>query len=303
MDEYGPRMMAHAGLFQTIELSQYWTADMGFDRAQTLVDGNPVDSFDPDRAPASGTDGNDYTAISGGLGYQDASWQWTNRVEYRHAVNDDKWNLLSGFQHRLDEINTVAGRALHFDQKFRSGDILRSSELDFSYVRRPLSESWFWLNRSRVVYDEQRDGFGSRYGHRLINNTHLNFVAQERHQVSLQYGARYVGDTIDSQRFTGYTDLIGGEYRYDITPRWDVGVRGSTLASYNSNVRMNSFGLMAGYSPIRDVWISLGYNFRGFYDDDFSGAQGRVQGIVLDFRIKFDQSSAKRFGNSVTETE
>ncbi|MCC1496381.1 OmpA family protein [Alcanivorax sp. 1008] len=303
MDEYGPRMMAHAGLFQTIELSQYWTADIGFDRAQTLVDGNPVDSFDPDRAPASGTDGNDYTAISGGLGYQDASWQWTNRVEYRHAVNDDKWNLLSGFQHRLDETNTVAGRALHFDQKFRTGDILRSSELDFSYVRRPLSESWFWLNRSRVVYDEQRDAFGSRYGHRLINNTHLNFVAQERHQVSLQYGARYVGDTIDSQRFTGYTDLIGGEYRYDITPRWDVGVRGSTLASYNSNVRMNSFGLMAGYSPIRDVWISLGYNFRGFYDDDFSGAQGRVQGIVLDFRIKFDQSSAKRFKNSVTETE
>ena len=303
MDEYGPRLMAHAGLFQTIELSSQWTADVGFDRAQTLTDGNPVDAFDPDRPPASGTDGNDYTAVSGGIGYQDASWQWTNRVEYRHADSDDKWNLLSGFQHRLDETNTIAGRALHFDQKFRTGDILRSSELDFSYVRRPLSESWFWLNRSRLVYDEQRDGFGSRFGHRLINNTHLNFVAQERHQLSLQYGARYVGDTIDSARFKGYTDLIGGEYRYDITERWDIGVRGSTLASYNSGVRMNSFGVMAGYSPIRDVWISLGYNFRGFYDDDFSGAQGRVQGIVLDFRIKFDQSSAKRFRNSVTETE
>lgn len=298
MDEYGPRLMAHAGLFQTIELSQHWSADVGFDRAQTLSDGNPVDQFDPDRAPASGTNNNDYTAVSGGLGYRDASWQWTNRIEYRHADSDDKWNLLSGFQHRLDETDTIAGRALYFDQKFRGGDILRSSELDFSYARRPLSESWFWLNRSRVVYDEQRDNFGSRYGHRLINNTHVNFVAQERHQLSLQYGARYVGDTIDSTRFTGYTDLIGGEYRYDITRRWDVGVRGSTLASYNSNVRMNSFGVMAGFSPIQDVWISLGYNFRGFYDDDFSGAQGRVQGVVLDFRIKFDQGSARRLSET-----
>jgi uncharacterized repeat protein (TIGR01451 family) len=298
MDEYGPRLMAHAGLFQTIELSQHWSADVGFDRAQTLTDGNPVDQFDPDRAPASGTNSNDYTAVSGGLGYRDASWQWTNRIEYRHADSDDKWNLLSGFQHRLDETDTIAGRALHFDQTFRGGDTLRSSELDFSYVRRPLSESWFWLNRSRIVYDEQQDSFGSRYGHRLINNTHVNFVAQERHQLSLQYGARYVGDTIDSARFSGYTDLIGGEYRYDITRRWDVGVRGSTLASYNSNVRMNSVGVMAGFSPIQDVWISLGYNFRGFYDDDFSGAQGRVQGIVLDFRIKFDQASARRLSEA-----
>ncbi|MFN3713053.1 MAG: OmpA family protein [Alcanivoracaceae bacterium] len=303
MDEFGPRMMAHAGLFQNIELNQHWSADVGFDRAQTLTSGTTTDAFDPTRQPASGTNGNDYTALSGGLGYRNANWQWTNRAEYRHSDNDDKWNLLSGFQHRLDETDTIAGRALHFDQQFRSGDILRSSELDFSYVRRPLSESWFWLNRSRIIYDEKRDSFGSIYGHRLINNTHLNFVAQERHQLSVQYGARYVGETIDSARFKGYSDLIGSEYRYDITERWDVGLRGSTLASYNSDIRMNSFGIMAGYSPVRDVWISLGYNFRGFYDNDFSGAEGRVQGIVLDFRIKFDQDSARRVRNSVMETE
>lgn len=305
MDEYGPRMMAHAGLFQNIDLNQNWRADVGFDRAQTLVDSNRIqpESFDPRRPPASGTSGDDYTAISGGIGYRDGNWQWTNRVEYRHADTDDKWNLMSGFQHRLDETDTVAGRVLHFDQEFASGEVSRSSELDFSYVRRPLSASWFWLNRTRLIYDELRDTFGSQFGHRLVNNTHVNFVTQERHQLSLQYGARYVGDTIDGTRFSGYSDLVGGEYRYDLTEHWDIGVRGSTLASYHSNVRMNAIGVMAGFSPAKNIWISLGYNFRGFYDNDFSGAEGRVQGVVLDFRIKFDQDSAPQLWNRTSEVD
>lgn len=305
MDEYGPRMMAHAGLIQNIELNQHWRADLGFDRAQTLQDNNAAqaDSFDPRRPAASGTNGDDYTALSAGIGYRDADWQWTNRAEYRHADTDEKWNLMSGFQHRLDETDTIAGRVLHFDQTFSSGDISRSSEVDFSYVRRPLSASWFWLNRTRLVYDELRDALGSQFGHRLVNNTHVNFVAQERHQLSLQYGARYVGDTIDGARFSGYSDLIGGEYRYDITEHWDVGVRGSTLASYHSDIRMNAIGIMAGFSPAKNIWISLGYNFRGFYDNDFSGAEGRVQGVVLDFRIKFDQDSAPQLWNSTNEVD
>lgn len=293
MDEYGPRMMAHAGLFQTIELTSQWTADVGFDRAQTLTDGPTVDGFDPRRAPASGTATSDYTAVSGGIGYRDAAWQWTNRVEFRQAETDDKWNLLSGFQHRLDATDTLAGRVLHFDQQFRNGDILRSSELDVSWARRPLYDGIIWLNRSRIVYDEQRTAAASLFGHRLINNTHMNFVHADRHQLSFQYSARYVGETIDATRYTGYTDLVAAEYRFDLTERWDIGSRGSSMNSYNSDIRSNAIGVMVGFSPVRDIWLSLGYNFRGFYDADFNGAEGRVQGIVLDFRIKFDQGSVR----------
>ena len=294
-DEYGPRVMAHAGLFQTVDLSSQWRADLGLDRAQTLTDGVVPDTFDPRRDPASGTAANDYTAVSAGLGYRDAAWEWTQRAEYRQSDLDEKWNLLSGFRYRLNNADSLAGRILHFDQQFRAGGLARSSELDVSYARRPLSDSWFWLNRTRLVRDETRDDTVHLYGHRIINNTHVNTVMAQRHQLSTQYGARYVADTIDNTRYTGYSDLIGLEYRYDITERWDIGARGSRLHSWQSDVTQHAWGVMAGYSPIRDVWISLGYNFRGFYDRDFAGAEGRVEGIVLDFRIKFDQTSARRF--------
>lgn len=297
-DEYGPRVMAHAGLFQTVDLSSQWRADFGLDRAQTLTDNVVPDTFDPRRDPASGTVANDYTAVSAGLGYRDAAWEWTQRAEYRYSDLDEKWNLLSGFRYRLNDADSLAGRILHFDQQFRAGGLARSSELDVSYARRPLSDSWFWLNRTRLVRDETRDDSVHLYGHRIVNNTHVNLVFVQRHQMSTQYGARYVADTIDNTRFTGYSDLIGLEYRYDITERWDIGTRGSRLHSWQSDVTQHAWGVMAGYSPIRDVWISLGYNFRGFYDRDFTGAEGRVEGIVLDFRIKFDQTSARRISGA-----
>ena len=295
MDEFGPRLQAHAGLFQTIDLTPQWSMDFGFDRAQTLTDSAVVnETFDPRRPAANGSFDDDYTALSVGAGYRTAEWQWTNRAEYRIADAGDKWNLLSGFSHRVNDADTLAGRVLHFDEKFRSGDENSSTELDVSYARRPLSASWFWLNRSRLIYDEQRNSLGSLFGYRAINNSHFNFVHQTRHQLSLQYSFRYIGESIDGDSFNGFSDLIGAEYRYDITRRWDIGVRGSTLASYNSNIRTNTAGVMVGFSPIQDIWLSLGYNFIGFYDEDFDGAEGRVQGVVLDFRIKFDQHSAKK---------
>lgn len=301
-DEYGPRLLAHAGVFQTVQISDQWSADFGFDRSQTLSDGSSnAETFDDRRGLANGTRNDDYTAVYAGTGYRNAQWQWTNRIEFRHADTDDKWTAMSGFQQRLDDTDTMAGRFLHFDQKMQSGSDSRSTEFDFSYSRRPLNESWFWLNRTRLVFDALDDTLGTQHGRRIVNNTHLNNVFGHRHQLSLQYGARYVHDTIDEQRFTGYTDLIGAEYRFDITSQWDIGVRGSTLASYNSNVRYSSFGIMAGYSPIKDIWISLGYNFKGFYDQDFDGAESRVSGVVLDFRIKFDQNSVRGIAGTQQE--
>lgn len=298
-NEYGPRTVAHAGLFQTIEINGHWSADFGLDRSETIRGQSPQENiFDPTKPLSSGSIDDDYTAVSAGVGYRDAVWQWTNRAEYRHGNEADKYNYLTGLSKKLNDTDTLLARFLHFDQRYDNGNVSRSSEVDLSYVRRPLNDSWYLLNRTSFIYDEdierQSDAPYSLKGHRWVNNTVANWTWRERHQLSAQYGARYVLDTIDQERYSGYSDLIGGEYRYDITQRFDIGVRGSTLASWNSRLRKNSVGVMAGYSPMHNVWLSLGYNFIGFYDRDFVGANARMEGVVLDFRIKFDQNSVRR---------
>jgi uncharacterized repeat protein (TIGR01451 family) len=109
-DAYGPRVFSHGGLYQTLQLNSQWSADLGFDRAQTLSDGTSPPTFDDRRPLASGTESQDYTAAAAGLGYRNGRWSLTNRVEFRHADTDDNFTLLSGFQHRLDNVNTIAGR-------------------------------------------------------------------------------------------------------------------------------------------------------------------------------------------------
>jgi hypothetical protein len=39
------------------------------------------------------------------------------------------------------------------------------------------------------------------------------------------------------------------------------------------------------------MWVSVGYNFVGFYDADFSASEFTSQGPVIRFRFKLDQSS------------
>lgn len=290
-DEYGPRVFSHAGLYQTLQLNSQWSADLGFDRAQTLSDGTSPPTFDDRRPLASGTESMDYTAAAAGLGYRDGEWSLTNRIEFRHADTDDKLTLLSGFQHRLDNVNTIAGRFYYYDRELATGEEEWESQLDFSVVHRPIGGDWFVLNRTQLIFDGRNDANGDLKGRRLVNNTAANYKPSERQQLALNYGARYVMETIDSERYSGYTDLIGGEYRYNLTTRWDIGARGSVLHSYHSDVMNYSSGVMVGFTPIKDVWLSLGYNFKGFYDADFSNAESRVKGVVLDFRIKFDQDS------------
>ena len=104
-------------------------------------------------------------------------------------------------------------------------------------------------------------------------------------------------ETIDGSEYSGYTDLIGLEGRYDLTKTWDVGLRGSILHSWNSNQLSYSAGPSLGYNVMENAWISVGYNVAGFTDKDFSAADYTAQGPFVKFRFKFDQKSVLEAAN------
>ncbi len=125
----------------------------------------------------------------------------------------------------------------------------------------------------------------------MVNNLNANVKPNRKLQISFQYGLKYVHNTIDDDAYIGYTDLMGLETRYDVTKRWDVGLHGSVLHSWNSDQIDYSAGLSLGYHVVENTWLSVGYNFLGFEDEDFSEAQFTAQGPFIKFRMKFDQQS------------
>ncbi len=86
---------------------------------------------------------------------------------------------------------------------------------------------------------------------------------------------------------------MGFETRYDLTKSWDIGLHGNALHARKLNQYDYRSGVSIGHSVAKNIWISLGYNFTGFRDQDFSSSNYTSKGVFLRFRMKFDQASVR----------
>jgi hypothetical protein len=126
---------------------------------------------------------------------------------------------------------------------------------------------------------------------KLINNFNANWMPKPGSQIALQYGAKYVLDSIESTAHKGFTDLIGLEARQDISEYLDIGLHASALRSWQTGARNYQLGMSVGLKLAKNSWLSVGYNLRGFVDPDFTDAAYRAHGLYLNLRVKFDQDT------------
>jgi uncharacterized repeat protein (TIGR01451 family) len=285
------RLYANLGLVQRWQINEFWQADVGLDRAQTLRSSStqPLNANVP---PASGSMTGDYTASSFGVNYNDKVWGANSRVERRVSSTDSKLNALFGVQHNLD-----AGRVLASGLGYLAtrSAISQSRNLDarLSYAARPWDSAWAWLDRLDYYDERIADLAGSRTGRRLVNNCNANWKGGDGTQVALQYGSKYVLDTIDGASYRGYTDLIGVELRHDLDRDWDAGAHASMLHSWQGGSQSYGLGTSLGYRFTDNAMVLVGYNVLGFSDRDFSGAAFRTRGFYVTLRMKVDQDTLR----------
>ena len=290
--ENGVRLFSTTGLKQSWQLSERWSVDGGLDRSQMLHDSGTY-SINENVPPASGSR-EDFTAVTLGAGYRQEKWSWTGRIEKRFADSEDKYGM---FVSANGEVRNGLGLAAGF-QMFRSSyqddQKKESSDLRLSLVYRPFDTPVIILDRLDLIQAKQQGGSAiDDNNRRFINNMVMNIVPAKGTQLSLQYASKYVLETIEQTDYRGYTDLIGVEGRHDITKKWDIGLRGMLLHSWSISQEKYGAGASVGYNAARNIWISLGYNFTGFKDRDFSQADFTSTGPFITMRLKFDQVSIR----------
>ncbi len=278
----GTRLFAVHGLNQEINLDENWQISFGYDQAQDLQN-----SINDQTQVLSNSE--DFYALSTGWGYRSPTWQWTNRIEYRESDLNRKWNGITGLYRPIG-----LGLAMGVNGEYRL-DNGQDSETEFKQVEfniglRPLEFGLAWLNQSKYIEEDQTNTSGTLTSIRLLNNTHLNMRWNDT-QVSLQYGLKYVDETIDAIDYSGVIDLIGTQIRHHITKRWDWGVQAQRLYDYELDSSRHSLGLSIGLIPAENTWVSFGYNFAGFDDSDFDEAGYSAHGIYLKIRVKADQNN------------
>lgn len=295
--ENGSRVFANLGLTQSWQLTERWQLDGSLDRSQSVrTEGAPP--LNVNVPPASGSR-DDFTAVSLGAAYKDQSWTWNGRVEWRTSNQDDKWTVASGLMVEPQPGIALSNRIRLHKTDVKLGDDTTEGEVRFGLAWRPVKGRWIFLDRLDLRFKEQEGDDLGFDEWRIVNNLNANWKINRRAQLALQYGAKYVMEETEGERFSGYTDLIGVEGRFDLTERWDIGLRTSLLHSWNDSQIQGSSGISLGCNLVKNAWVSLGYNFLGFQDADFSRADFTAQGPFLRFRFKFDQNSVREALNGL----
>ena len=298
--ENGERLFATTGLLQQWRLNDEWLIDAGFDRVQTLKQEGELEDpgsllFNPGVPPASGSFNEDFTAMYTGFGYRRDDWDISSRLEYHHGDEADKWNLLFGANRQLSEGRVVSASMSAYTEESDSGDTQDNTDLRLGLAWRPRQSDWSLLNRTDLLFETRDNAAFDTRSRKWVNNANANYKPPGPHQVSLQLGIKYVVDSIDDQEYSGFTTLVGAEYRYDFARRWDLGIHASALNSFEAGNMQYSSGISIGHNLFQDTWISVGYNVVGFDDDDFVAAEYTARGPFVKLRVKFDQYTARRF--------
>lgn len=292
--ENGPRLFATLGVGQGWQATEDLLFDFGVDRVQTIRSpGNPL--FNPNVPPASGSAGatGDFTAYYVGATWRQEDWTVNGRVETLSGDTEDRLGFTAGAYRAQGEKMGLAFRLTYRDSEFLSGDFSTEAVMSFGFAWRPTNPAFIWLDRVDLVYDDDFTALGgASTSYKLINNLNLNHRPDSRWETSYQYAFKYQRAEFGTE-FTSFTDLIGVDSRYDLNSKWDVGGQVYALHSWSADTYEYTAGLSVGHSFAKNVWLSIGYNFAGFEDEDFAQARYTAQGPYIQFRVKFDQDTWK----------
>ncbi len=290
--EYGPRSFANFGLAQGFQLTDRFALDVGIDQSHT-VSGPGVAPLIPGRPLASGSLTDDYFASYVGALYRSALWTATSRAEWRSSDREDRLVLSGGLYREPVRGHEFALSVRAMQSDFPAGADTTAADTQFAWAFRPVESRWIVLDRLDLRYERQGEGAQGVEAARLINNLNTSWQLDDRTQLGLQWGLRYVRSSFDGERYDGLSDLYGIDLRRDLTARLDIGVHGTALNSWESSVHDYSLGVDLGITVARNVWVSIGYNVQGFEDEDYAASRYTASGPFIKLRMKADQDSFK----------
>lgn len=314
--EYGPRTFAAFGLSQSLVLDKHWSVDFTLDSNKTLGGIDPARVLNPLHPVASGgfvgSGGitEDFTAVTAGATYRAGRWSLTGRAEYRHGETEDRWGFTAAALRQIGEGSAAGGALNWFTAKGPGGQETRTANLQLSWAHRPSGSAWSWLDKLELRDDRVVGAVaglrgplgtpltvsGDARSRRIVNSLSVDYSPSARTELSLFWGSRYVSDRVGADDIGGWSNVVGGDLRFDLSDTIDVGVAGTVRAGLGGRSVAWSAGPSVGVKPFANGRLSVGWNVAGFHDRDFDDSRYTRSGPYVTMRFKFDQLSLQSLG-------
>jgi hypothetical protein len=121
-------------------------------------------------------------------------------------------------------------------------------------------------------------------------------VWHENGEYTLFWGVRYSSDRFGADDVSGWSTVLGADWRYDISEHVGIGASGNARIGTNGAALAYAAGPQVVVTPMANSNLVLGYNFAGYHDRDFEESRYSREGLYATFRLKFDQTSLAGLG-------
>lgn len=238
------------------------------------------------------------TAASLGVEYlKNPNWKTVARIEGRLADQANTFLNTLGFAYKYSDDVTLLAKNIVSQTTSKSkttGDrLVNRFQLGWAY-RDTERNRFDALAKIEYRYDNNQTDLSNPYlKHVYILSHHLNYHPTQDFTISGQYAVKSVNTTFSNLESSGMTHMLSARTMYDINDRWDAGVHIGTLWSNVSSGQQVLLGAEVGYLVAANLWVSGGYNFFGYKDDDLAESDTTLQGAYIRFRFKFDEDLFK----------
>ncbi len=311
--DQGQRNYATLGLSQKIKINDKIRADFSIDKSKTVSSNQKIKVFNEDEPARQGTQREDYTAFSVGIGSDDKAWSWTTRAEYRDAEIEDKISFLAGVIRHLADGKNLSAQISYYHTKTEAennpdvdtdsafnanlGSDKTNIKISLGSAWHPKDKDFVFFNRLDLIEErktshKQIDLLSSdNDSSKIIHNLHYSHRINNKTQIGIHHGIKYIKETNGNTTQSTTVDTATIELRRDLNKRIDIGIHAGYLHDWKADTTETVTGISVGVTPAKNAWVELGYNFQGFDDEDFDKNNYRRQGPYVDLRYKFNQDS------------
>ena len=242
--------------------------------------------------PVSGPSTDDSTAIALGAEYTQAKdWKASSQLQWQTSTSSRSWLASGVLVNKLDRDWTLLNRVLYNDQV-----ALGSGASDHLLVTAQSGVAWrpvdndMYNGLARIEYKRDHDTAvvqGTDESSWILS-TNLSVQPRRDWLVDARYAAKWAADRADGLKSDSFTQLFGARTTWDIGQNWDVGLQ--AYAMWGNGATEGAVGLEIGYMAWKNLWVSVGYNFKGFSARDLAGDAHTLKGAYLRMRYKFDET-------------
>ena len=279
-------------------------AAVGLRRLMRLSNGIGLSASVQRIKPLSGAVIDDSSAVTVGVDYTAAAdWKASGQAQWQTSTTSRNWLLSAAAANKLDEDWTLLNRALYSVQTnlAQAGGERELVTAQSGFAYRPVQTD-VWNALGRVEYKRNLDstlGAGlNRDESAWMVSSHVNVQPSRHWLMSGRYAAKWAKDRSSGIESRAFTQLIGARSTWDLTERWDIGLQG--YRSWGDGAAENAVGLEVGYLAWKNMWLSVGYNIKGFKAADLAGEAYTQRGLYLRMRFKFDETLLDSVASTAT---